>query len=60
MEKNTLRQKQSNCSLDHSTCLTKLGIPTADNNKAERGLRHILLKRSYSSKSQKGADYMAT
>lgn len=41
------------------TCLTKPGIP-ADNNKAERGLRHIVLKRkiSYGSKSQKGADTM--
>lgn len=42
------------------TCLTKPGIP-ADNNKAERGLRHIVLKRkiSYGSKSQKGADTMS-
>lgn len=41
------------------TCLTQPGIP-ADNNKAERGLRHIVLKRkiSYGSKSQKGADTM--
>lgn len=41
------------------TCLTRPGIP-ADNNKAERGLRHIVLKRkiSYGSKSQKGADTM--
>lgn len=39
------------------TCLTQPGIP-ADNNKAERGLRHIVLKRkiSYGSKSQKGAE----
>jgi hypothetical protein len=39
------------------TCLTQPGIP-ADNNKAERGLRHIVLKRkiSYGSKSQSGAD----
>jgi len=43
------------------TCLTQPGIP-ADNNKAERGLRHIVLKRkiSYGSKSQKGADTMST
>lgn len=43
------------------TCLTKPGIP-ADNNKAERGLRHIVLKRkiSYGSKSQKGANTMST
>lgn len=42
------------------TCLLQPGIP-ADNNKAERGLRHIVLKRkiSYGSKSQKGADAMA-
>jgi hypothetical protein len=42
------------------TCLTKQGIP-ADNNKAERGLRHIVLKRkiSYGSKSQKGAETMS-
>ena len=41
------------------TCLTQPGIP-ADNNKAERGLRHSVLKRkiSYGSKSQKGADTM--
>ena len=41
------------------TCLTQPGIPP-DNNKAERGLRHIVLKRkiSYGSKSQKGADTM--
>lgn len=42
------------------TCLREPGIP-ADNNKAERGLRHVVLKRkiSYGSKSQKGADTMA-
>lgn len=42
------------------TCLREPGIP-ADNNKAERGLRHIVLKRkiSYGSKSQKGADTMS-
>jgi hypothetical protein len=41
------------------TCLTQPGIP-ADNNKAERGLRHIVLKRkiSYGSKSQNGANTM--
>lgn len=41
------------------TCLDKPGIP-ADNNKAERGLRHVVLKRkkSYGSKTQKGADIM--
>lgn len=42
------------------TCLLQPGIP-CDNNKAERGLRHIVLKRkiSYGSKSQKGADTMS-
>ena len=42
------------------TCLLQPGIP-ADNNKAERGLRHIVLKRksSYGSKTQKGADTMS-
>lgn len=42
------------------TCLLEPGIP-ADNNKAERGLRHVVLKRkiSYGSKSQKGADTMS-
>lgn len=42
------------------TCLLQPDIP-ADNNKAERGLRHIVLKRkiSYGSKSQKGADTMS-
>jgi hypothetical protein len=42
------------------TCLLQPGIP-ADNNKAERGLRHIVLKRkiSYGSKSQKGATTMS-
>lgn len=45
---------------DYFTCLLKPGIP-ADNNKAERGLRHVVLKRknSYGSKSQKGAETMA-
>ena len=42
------------------TCLEKPGIP-CDNNKAERGLRHLVLKRksSYGSKTQKGADTMS-
>jgi transposase len=42
------------------TCLLFPGIP-ADNNKAERGLRHMVLKRkmSYGSKTQKGADTMS-
>lgn len=39
------------------TCLFQPGIP-CDNNKAERGFRHLVLKRksSYGSKTQKGAD----
>ena len=42
------------------TCLLQPDIP-ADNNKAERALRHIVLKRkiSYGSKTQKGAEAMA-
>jgi|TARA_Y100000031_G_C8211517_1_gene381198 hypothetical protein len=42
------------------TCLLQPGIP-ADNNKAERALRHIVLKRkiSYGSKSQRGANATA-
>ena len=41
------------------TCLDYEGIP-ADNNKAERALRHLVLKRknSYGSKTQNGADTM--
>jgi transposase len=41
------------------TCITTPGIP-ADNNKAERALRHLVLKRknSYGSKSQKSADVL--
>ena len=39
---------------NYFTCLDQPGIP-ADNNKAERGVRHVVLKRksSYGSKSQK-------
>jgi len=38
------------------TCITEPGIPT-DNNKAERSLRHLVLKRKncYGSKTEKGA-----
>lgn len=41
------------------TCLTAPGIPP-DNNKAERALRHLVLKRKncYGSKTQKGAETM--
>ncbi|MGE5444644.1 MAG: IS66 family transposase [Ignavibacteriales bacterium] len=42
------------------TCVIKPHIP-ADNNKAERALRHVVLKRknSYGSKTQKGAEVMS-
>ena len=51
--KESLRKNQS-C---YFVCVTTRGVP-ADNNKAERTLRHLVLKRknSYGSKSQKGAD----
>lgn len=54
--KNSLRENAEK----YFTCLLQPGIP-ADNNKAERGLRHVVLKRkiSYGSKSQKGADTMS-
>lgn len=41
-------------------CVLKEGIP-ADNNKAERALRHLVIKRktSFGSKTQKGADTMS-
>lgn len=41
-------------------CITHPGIP-ADNNKAERSLRHLVIKRriSYGSKTQRGADMMS-
>ena len=56
----TIKQSLSDNADKYFTCLLQPGIP-ADNNKAERGLRHIVLKRkiSYGSKSQKGADTMA-
>lgn len=55
-----IKQSLAENSEKYFTCLLQSGIP-ADNNKAERGLRHIVLKRkiSYGSKSQKGADTMA-
>ncbi len=42
------------------TCLHHKGIPL-DNNKAERGLRHLILKRkiSFGSRTQKGADRLS-
>lgn len=42
---------------NYLTCLDQPGIP-CDNNKAERGIRHIVIKRriSYGSKSQRGAE----
>ena len=56
----TIKQSLAQNAEKYFTCLLKPCIP-ADNNKAERGLRHIVLKRkiSYGSKSQKGADTMA-
>jgi len=49
--------EQKDC---YFVCLLYPGIPL-DNNKAERTLRHLVLKRknSYGSKSQKAADYMS-
>jgi hypothetical protein len=42
------------------TCMAYEGIP-ADNNKAERALRHLVLKRkiSFGSRTQKGADTLS-
>lgn len=55
----TIKESLAQNTEKYFTCLLKPGIPS-DNNKAERGLRHIVLKRkiSYGSKSQKGADTM--
>lgn len=55
-----IKQSLSQNADKYFTCLLQQGIPP-DNNKAERGLRHIVLKRkiSYGSKSQKGADTMS-
>jgi hypothetical protein len=54
--KQSLGQNQES----YFTCLLHEGIP-ADNNKAERRLRHLVLKRkvSFGSKTQKGADAMS-
>lgn len=54
--KQTLRENQEY----YFTCLLHEGIPP-DNNKAERALRHLVLKRksSFGSKTQKGADVMS-
>ena len=53
--KQRLRERKA----QYFTCLTHQGVPT-DNNKAERSLRHLVLKRksSFGSRSQKGADVM--
>jgi hypothetical protein len=55
-----IKQSLTHNAEKYFTCLLQPGIP-ADNNKAERGLRHVVLKRkiSYGSKSQKGADTTA-
>mgnify|MGYP001561731232 CR=1 FL=1 len=52
----SLRQQQES----YFTCLMTAGIPP-DNNKAERALRHLVLKRKncYGSKTQKGAETMS-
>lgn len=54
--KQTLRENQQS----YFTCLLHKNIPP-DNNKAERALRHLVLKRksSFGSKTQKGADTMS-
>lgn len=54
--KQTLRENEA----QYFTCLMHAGIPP-DNNKAERALRHLVLKRkiSFGSKTQKGADAMS-
>lgn len=54
LKESLLKNKES-----YFTCLNIPGIP-ADNNKAERALRHLVLKRknSYGSKTQKGAGIM--
>lgn len=54
--KESLRKNQAT----YFTCLLHPNIP-ADNNKAERALRHLVLKRkiSYGSKTQKGANVMS-
>lgn len=50
-------REQKEC---YFVCIEEKGIP-ADNNKAERALRHLVLKRknSYGSKTQAGADWMS-
>lgn len=55
-----IKQSLSQNAEKYFTCLEQPGIPS-DNNPAERGLRHIVLKRkiSYGSKTQKGANTMA-
>jgi transposase len=54
--KESLRKRKRH----YFTCTTSPGIPP-DNNKAERSLRHLVLKRknSYGSKTQAGADTMS-
>ena len=56
----TIKKELNTNAKKYFTCLLKPGIP-ADNNKAERCLRHVVLKRkmSFGSKTQKGADTMA-
>lgn len=56
----TIKEELNTNAEKYFTCLLKPGIP-ADNNKAERYLRHVVLKRkiSFGSKTQQGADTMA-
>lgn len=55
IKKSLLKNKEK-----YFVCLTNEGIP-ADNNKAERGLRHLVLKRkiSFGSMTQKGANRLS-
>ncbi len=54
--KKRLRERKE----QYFTCVIREGIPT-DNNKAERALRHLVLKRkiSFGSKTQAGADTLS-
>jgi transposase len=56
----TIKQSMRRNVKKYVTCLLHLGIP-ADNNKAERSLRSLVVKRklSFGSKTQKGADTMS-
>jgi transposase len=55
----TIKQSMTRNAAKYVTCLLREGIP-ADNNKAERSLRPLVIKRklSFGSRTQKGADTM--